>query len=148
MQLLPTWSKARHALVTLAEVDDPRKYVVKEFIGDPSARLSFYERLGAEVLDLPYFQPRLTESGKRAPGMLLLAFKVQPDALVPGPVRALRGDIVGGFLRQYFIEAEGSAETEGDPDLARLLGQASSEEGVRLLPVARYSDIEPDNSRA
>ena len=51
-------------------------------VGDPTARLSFYARFGATVLDLPYFQPRLTAKGRRAHGMLLLAFDVHADALV------------------------------------------------------------------
>jgi hypothetical protein len=128
----------------LAEVDDPRQHASDPGIGDPSARLEFYERFGARVLDLPYFQPRLTETGERAHGMLLLAFDVSSDALVDGPVPALRGDIVGGFLRQYFIEAEGSDDAKDDPDLARLLQGASAASGVRLLPIDRYTDVSPD----
>jgi GNAT superfamily N-acetyltransferase len=144
MQQLPKWSRARGSLVTLAEVDDPRQHVADPSIGDPSARLSFYGRFGAQVLDLPYFQPRLTASGQRAHGMLLLAFDVDADALVPGAVPALRGDIVGGFLHRYFADAEGSDETRDDPDLTRLLDRASSPAGVRLLPLERHTEVDPD----
>jgi hypothetical protein len=146
MQQLPIWSRARGALVTLAEVDDPRQHVADPSIGDPLARLSFYRRFGAQLLDLPYFQPRLTAKGQRAHGMLLLAFDVDPDAFVDGPDLALRGDIVEGFLRRYFADAEGWDETKDDPDLARLLDRASSAAGVRLLPVEQYIKVTPDTA--
>ncbi len=150
MQHLPEWWRARRPLVTLAEVDDPRRHATSSSVGDPSARLSFYGRFGARVLDLPYFQPRLSEDGQRAHGMLLLAFDVAADALVDGPVPALRGDVVGGFLRRYFADTEGTAATgddvHHDPDLARLLDRASSTTGVRLVPVDRYTDVGPDTA--
>ncbi len=121
MRHLPEWSRARRALVTLAEVDDPRRHAVDGFIGDPLARLSFYERFGARVLDVPYFQPSLTTGGRRAHGMLLLAFDVDDEVLVAGPVPALRGDVLGRFLRGYFADSEGAAKPDvtatDDPDL-------------------------------
>jgi GNAT superfamily N-acetyltransferase len=154
MQHLPRWQRARRPLVTLAEVDDPRCHAAASSVGDPSARLSFYGRFGARVLDLPYFQPRLSEDGPRARGMLLLAFDVHADALAHGPIPALRGDVLGAFLRRYFAEAEaeGGAGGEGpaagrrhhDPDLAHLLDRASPATGVPLLPVHRYADVAPD----
>ena len=130
--------------MTLAEVDDPRQHASDLGIGDPFERLKFYERFGARVLDLPYFQPRLTAKGQRAHRMLLLAFDVSNDALVDGPVPALKGDIVSGFLRQYFADAEGWDETKDDADLARLLRSASSASGVRLLAIDRYTEVSPD----
>jgi GNAT superfamily N-acetyltransferase len=158
MQHLSEWWRARQPLVTLAEVDDPRRHAASSSVGDPAARLSFYGRFGARVLDLPYFQPRLSGEGQRAHGMLLLAFDVHADALADGPVSALRGDVLGGFLRRYFADAEGIASTDAegtvptgdgdhhDPDLARLLVLASSPTGVRLLPVERYADVGPDTA--
>ena len=166
MRHLPQWERARRPLVTLAEVDDPRRHAASSSVGNPAARLSFYGRFGARVLDLPYFQPRLSEGGRRAHGMLLLAFDVHADALADGPVRALRGEVLGGFLRRYFADAEGTASTDAagiaptdaagieptgdddhhDPDLARLLVLASSATGVRLLPVERYTDVGPDTA--
>jgi GNAT superfamily N-acetyltransferase len=149
MQELPKWSRARGALVTLAEVDDPRRHDTDPSVGDPTARLSFYARFGATVLDLPYFQPRLTAKGRRAHGMLLLAFDVHADALVDGgaTVHVLRSDVISSFLLRYFAVEEGLKEPlEGrnDPDLARLLDQASSPAGIRLLPMAQYVDVQPD----
>ena len=151
MRHLPVWSRERHALVTLAEVDDPRCHVDEGLIGDPVARLGFYGRFGARVLDLPYFQPRLRPGGRRARGMLLLAFDVVDAGLAPGPVPALRGDVLGNFLLTYFAASEGPVETgasgRDDPDLARLLGLASSQAGVRLLPLEQYEEVSPDLTR-
>ncbi len=131
----------------MAEVDDPRCHDAEGLVGDPAARLSFYGRFGARVLDLPYFQPSLIRGGRRARGMLLLAFDVHAASLAPGPVPALRGDLLDRWLRGYFAESEGLRESdEGahDPDLARLLGQASAPAGVRLLPIEQYTDVTPD----
>jgi GNAT superfamily N-acetyltransferase len=146
MRHLPVWSRARGAVVTLAEVDDPRCHGDEGLVGEPAARLAFYGRFGARVLDLPYFQPGLA-GGRRAHGMLLLAFDVDPAGLAPGSVPALRGDLLGRWLREYFAGSEhvpGREEGAGDPDLARLLHQASATAGVRLLPLERYTDVTPD----
>ena len=148
MRHLTEWSRGRQALMTLAEVDDPRRHATEALIGDPEARLAFYGRFGARVLDLPYFQPRLMTAGRRAHGMLLLAFDVHADALEDGPVAALRADILAGFLRAYFAECEGtsraSAPKRQDPELGRLIDRASSKAGVRLLPIERYTEVPPD----
>ncbi len=149
MRHLTNWSRQRQALVTLAEVDDPRRHPTEALIGDPEARLAFYGRFGARVLDLPYFQPRLMAGGHRARGMLLLAFDVHADAIEDGPVAALRADLLGGFLRAYFAECEGASPApvskHQDTDLDRLIDRASSKAGVRLLPVERYTEVAPDN---
>jgi len=147
MEYLPVWSRARGALVTLAEVDDPRCHSAEGLIGDPTARLSFYGRFDARVLDLPYFQPRLGPDGRRAHGMLLLAFDVDSDGLVGGAIPALRGDVIGTWLQGYFVGAEGmdeSSDSSRDVDCARILDQAFAPAGVRILPLDQYAEITPD----
>jgi GNAT superfamily N-acetyltransferase len=141
MQYLPMWWRQRGALLSLAEVDDPRRYEVSS-IGDPAARLVFYERFGARLLDLPYFQPRLSPSGNRGHGMLLLTLDVQPEALVDGQTAVIRGDLLTGFLRHYFDNAEGTEHD--DPERARLFARASAKPGVRLVPVGQHTEVEPD----
>ena len=149
MRHLREWLRERRALVTLAEVDDPRRHPTETAIGNPEARLAFYGRFGARVVDLPYFQPGLAPGGRRAHGMLLLAFDVHADALGNGPVAALRAELLGGFLRKYFADSEGtsllSPPNHQDPELERLIDSASSKAGVRLLPIERYSEVAPDN---
>jgi GNAT superfamily N-acetyltransferase len=147
MRQLPVWSRARRALVTLAEVDDPRCHHNEGLVGDPSARLDFYGRFGARVLDLPYFQPSLGPDGQRAHGMLLIAFDVDDAGLTGGPVPALRGDVLGTWLRGYFEDAEGmdkSQENGDDVDRARILDQASAAAGVRILPLDQYTEVSRD----
>jgi GNAT superfamily N-acetyltransferase len=136
-----SWWRERGALLALAEVDDPRCYAVSA-AGDPSARLVFYERVGAQVLDLPYFQPRLTPGGERVHGMLLLALGIHPDALVEPQTPVVRGDLLCAFLHRYLDETEGT--TDDDPERVRLLDRASTEPGVRLLPVERYTEVSID----
>jgi GNAT superfamily N-acetyltransferase len=147
MRHLPVWSRARRALVTLAEVDDPRCHRNEGLVGDPTARLAFYGRFGARVLDLPYFQPSLGPDGQRAHGMLLLAFDVDDAGLTGGSVPALRGDVLGTWLRGYFVGAESMKESEessGDVDRTRILDQASAAAGVRILPLEQYTEVSPD----
>ncbi len=63
-------------------------------VGDPTERLVFYARFGATVLDLPYFQPRLSANGQRAHGMLLIAFDVDAERWLTGGISPrLRGDV-------------------------------------------------------
>ncbi len=149
MRRLGEYSRERRALVTLAEVDDPRRHTTEALIGDPEARLAFYGRFGARVLDLPFFQPRLVADGPRAHGMLLLTLDVHSDALEGGAVAALRGDVLGGFLRSYFADCEGAARASNrkqpDPELDVLIDRASSKTGVRLLPIDRYTEVAPDD---
>jgi GNAT superfamily N-acetyltransferase len=144
MQHLLTWSHGREALVVLAEVDDPRVHAASPLFGDPQARLSFYGGFGARVIDLAYFQPRLVASSQRVHGMFLLALTVQDSALADGPVAALRGDVLGGFLERYFLRSEGvngPATSDPDDELGRLLDKASMKAGVRLLPIERYREV-------
>ena len=142
MWRLGEYASERHSLVTLAEVDDPRRHPTDVLIGDPGARLAFYGRFGARVVDLPYFQPRLMPDGPRAHGMLLLALHVDEDALEEGPVGALRSDLLVGFIRTYFAECEGTAG-KPDPELGSLIDRASSRAGIPLLPVAHYPEVVP-----
>ncbi len=82
--------------------------------------------------------------------MLLLAFDVDAAGLAEGPVPALRGDLLERWLRDYFADSEHLRQTDevmNDPDLARLLGQASAPAGVPLLPVEQYVDVTPDVAR-
>jgi GNAT superfamily N-acetyltransferase len=151
MEQLPVWSRARRALVTLAEVDDPRCHHNEGLVGDPTARLAFYGRFGARVLELPYFQPSLGPDGQRAHGMLLIAFDVDDAGLTGGPVPALRGDVLGTWLRGYFVDAEGldeSQENGDDVDRARILDQASAAAGVRILPLDQYTEVSRDIASA
>jgi GNAT superfamily N-acetyltransferase len=135
--LSPLWRR-RHALLTVAEVDDPRVYPVSN-TGDPSARLRFYQRFGAGVLDLQYMQPVVRAGGQRVHGMLLLTFDIQPEALLGTQPRSIRSAVLLKFLSRYFAQAEG--RTGEDAELAEFLGRISSQPGIRVLPIDHYTEI-------
>jgi hypothetical protein len=55
------------------EVEDPRYAQSNPALGDPQARVRFYERLGARALPVPYFQPAFGLAGQRVPRATRLA---------------------------------------------------------------------------
>lgn len=99
--------------VVLAEVEDPRHHEAHDVHGIPAARLAFYGRLGARILDVPYFQAPLRADARPVFGMLLLVLDpadrwVRDGALVPeagvaGVLSALYRDVepelVGSVLK-------------------------------------------------
>jgi GNAT superfamily N-acetyltransferase len=125
--------RRRDALFALAEVDDPRVYPVSD-VGDPVARLRFYGRFGAQVLDLPYTQPRLRPSGSEVTGMLLLVFAIRATALLTPSPPTLRAAILASFMRGYGDSAE-------EPEEASTLSELLSTSGVAILPIGRYQEV-------
>lgn len=117
--------------LVLAEIEDPGG-PVHERHGDPRRRLAFYEKAGAKVLDLPYFQPGIGDPARRVHGMLLLALHVAPEYAADG---AVAGAPVGAFLREYLQEAEGRPPVDGAA--AALLAAADRPGGV---PLGRWRD--------
>lgn len=76
------WTRLELPLV-LGEVHDPRGHAESD-TEHPMARLRFYERCGARVLDVPWVQPSLAPGQQRVPDMLLLALH--------GPFQTARGE--------------------------------------------------------
>jgi GNAT superfamily N-acetyltransferase len=130
------WSRELAPVLILGEVEDPRRYSDTGF-GDPSLRFRFYCRLGARVLQLPYFQPALGPSGSRVRGLLLMVFLAQPDAYTG--FTTIAGEPLDCFIRQYVTEYEGCLEKE-DTELQRLLTPCRITDGVPLLPVGALPD--------
>ena len=131
------WQR-RDALFALAEVDDPEVYPISD-VGDPVARLRFYERFGAQVLDLSYTQPRIRPGGAQVPGMLLLVFAVQPAALVSTSPPVLDASILASFMSGYVGRADGIEEDQ-DPGGSPTLGHLLSVQGVGILPLGDLAD--------
>src|SRR5690606_22793856 len=52
--------------------------------GDPAARVRFYARRGARVLDLPYVQAPIRAGAEPVPGRLLLVLHAEPGVLREG----------------------------------------------------------------
>lgn len=130
---LKRWRGTHQPALILAEIERPDRHVGDSASGNPKARLRFYERLGAQALDLPYFQPRLDPSTSPVYGMLLITLHIdhtargsEPDSVDPAPLSA--------FLADYLDEP-------GSPPSRRLAAAAARTEGVPLLPLAAYHRI-------
>jgi GNAT superfamily N-acetyltransferase len=125
------WSRELSPILILGEVEDPRHYRDRGF-GNPSSRFRFYGRLGARVLQLPYFQPALGPSGSRVHGLLLMVFFAQSDAYAGSAT--ITGEPLNCFIEQYVTECEGRLQEE-DAELKKLLNPCRIPDGVPLLPV-------------
>jgi GNAT superfamily N-acetyltransferase len=125
---LARWTARHDPCLVLAEVEDPAHHRHTRY-GDPEARLRFYARCGAEVLDLPYVQPRLRPGAARVPHLLLLALHTAPS-LRTGP-ESVDGAPVRRFLEELFTAGEG--RLPGDPDGQRLLEAATGPVAARRL---------------
>ena len=126
--------------LAVAEVHDPRRW--PRLAGDdPGRRLRLYGRLGARVLGVPFIQPTVGAGRRRVPGLLLLAFYVDPDLETrwEGEV-AIRSDLVGRFVRRYYELAEG-VRTPYDAELARLLARIEEQPIIPLLSVHDYERV-------
>jgi GNAT superfamily N-acetyltransferase len=132
-EMLQKWQASLQPSLVVAEIDDPRFHHPDDDTGDPGARLRFWDRAGARLLAMPYFQPSLRSGSPRARDMLLIACGAAGDA-VPGA-------IVGGFLTEYFELCEGESALT-DPEVLALLDWTSRDAGgVALWPLARFSDL-------
>ncbi len=96
--------------VVLAEVEHPSHHAAHDFHGLPDARLAFYGRIGARILDVPYFQAPVRDGGRPVFGMLLLVLDpagrwVRDGALVP---EAGVGAVLASLYRGVEPELVGS----------------------------------------
>jgi GNAT superfamily N-acetyltransferase len=135
------WHRTLRPRLALAEVEHPA-FHPKTDRGDPVARLRLYERVGARVLGMPYFQPEVREGAGRVYDMLLLALHVDASITrIEEDETRIDGKVVAGFLDEYFTLAEGSEVLADDPEYQSLRAQADRPEGVLLLPLARYREV-------
>lgn len=119
--------------LVVGEVHDPRGHAESED-EHPEARLRFYGRAGARVLDVPWVQPALDAGGARVPHMLLLAMH-ETDA--PDVASA---DVLD-WARDYFSSAEG--EGYEDAQVAALLARIGARERIAVLPLEQWRQVEP-----
>jgi GNAT superfamily N-acetyltransferase len=126
------WQAALEPRAILAEVEDPRHHAGTAY-GDARARLRFYQRAGAGVLPVPYFQPSLGPGLGRVRGMFLLS-------LVPAH-RSVPTREMLAFLDDYVLGCEGEA---GLADAEYQAFQASVrrwEPAVPVWPMSRSDEI-------
>ena len=126
---------AARAGVVLAEVHDPRGHADTPS-EHPLARLRFYERAGARVLDTPFVQPALHPGAARVPDMLLLVLHPVGPA---GAVDAVDSAELAEWIRRYYVAVEGTDPT--DPTARRLLARVRERESVPAWPLARWRDV-------
>lgn len=130
-EVLPQWCEGREVLV-LAEVDDPRSWPASGDSGDPHARLRFYDRHGARLFPLRYFQPSLREGSPRVHSMLLLRLDRGLEA---------SGELLAAFLQEYFTVCEGP-EVLQEPQVSSLIAAARDLDLQRgAWPVSRWSEV-------
>lgn len=133
--VLPQWRTSTSPDAILAEVEDPR-YHESGPHGDPAARLHFYERLGATLLPIPYFQPALGPRLSRVQNMVLICLHTR-EAGVPSKGLAR-------FLDDYVGSCEGETAKNTDPDYRAMRDRITSwPDLVPTWPMSRLNDI-PD----
>jgi hypothetical protein len=118
------------------EVEDPRHYGSDPSLGDPEARVRFYERLGARTLPVPFFQPVLGADGERVRHLLLMVFG-GTDA--PPGTRQVDGEIVESFLTEYLEGIEGPVRPD-DAEAQHMLAACRRPGGLPLLLLSELPD--------
>jgi hypothetical protein len=124
--------------LVLGEVAHPDYSEPDPAHGDPLARLRFYGRFDARIVDVPYFQASLGPGLQPVYGLLLLALYVRPDLVDPARSRLDNPENLLAALRTML-------EWDGEPDdfsAARLLTVASQGR-VRLVPVEQFRTVVP-----
>jgi len=130
------WLARPGVRLLLAEVERPDLHPAHPQYGDPARRLAFYQRHGAGVLDLPYFQPAVAEGMPRVHGLLLTVLPGPDDPGVPRTLSAVETTAV----REY-LDAVLGAPTPGDEDLHVVHAAAHRTGGIRLLPLGDYAQV-------
>lgn len=113
----------------LAEVEHPGHHRGSAHHGDPAARLRFYARHGARIVDVPYVQGPVGPGQPPVFGLLLLALHVRADQLDPDGEHLLPTGELASALSGGHGPRPGHEE--------RMVRAAQGR--VRLLPVEEYA---------
>lgn len=130
---LTEWRRRYDPCLVLAEVADPRHHPVSTAHGDPVARLNFYQRRGARILDMPYFQPALGPDKARVDHMLLIVLHADP-AFAGSDADTIDATVLRRYLEKYQLECEGVVDT--GPDSAPMWRALDRPNGVPLSQVS------------
>ncbi|GAA1660935.1 hypothetical protein GCM10009830_02540 [Glycomyces endophyticus] len=130
-EAVAAWAERRDPCLVVAEIEDPDAPAHDDH-GDPRRRLAFYEAAGAQVLEVPYFQPGIGGPGRRVHGMLLLVLHAAPQ-LRHGD--AIDGEALRTFMEDYLEAAEGAVTA--DEATTRLFAALDRPGGVPLGPWRR-----------
>jgi GNAT superfamily N-acetyltransferase len=116
---VPRWIDRWDPVLGVGEVENPNTF---PGAGRPAHhRITLYARFPQVRVAVPeYTQPRLQDGHDRVGNMVLLAFHVSPQIVVPGPDLTVHGRAVREFLAEYYALTEGPASLD-DPEVCRLL---------------------------
>lgn len=132
-RLLPKWRESFRTTAILAEIEDPRHHNAGPR-GDPLARVKFYDRIGAKLLPLWYFQPSLGRGLARVRGMFLICLDPELEAI---PTVSLLN-----FLDEYIASCEGEEIKQTDPEYLALCDQVQAwSEKIPLWPLSRADEV-------
>lgn len=131
--LLPEWRESFRPTAIVAEIADPRHHKVGQG-GDPLARIRFYDRIGAKVLPLWYFQPSLGPGLARVRGLFLICLDPELEVV---PAASLLT-----FLDEYIAFCEGEKTGRADPEYLALCNQVRAWSGeIPLWPLSRADEV-------
>lgn len=127
------WQESAAPTVVVAEVEDPRHRTGGPYM-DSAARLRFYERAGAKLVPIAYFQPSVGHGSPRVRGMFLICLDSWRQT-VPR-------DAILAFLDEYMELAEGAQARLADPEYLALRGQVESQpDDIPLWPLSRAGEV-------
>jgi GNAT superfamily N-acetyltransferase len=131
--LQPKWRKSFRPTAILAEIEDPRYHKAGPR-GDPLARIRFYDRIGAKLLPLRYFQPSLGCGLARVRGMFLICLDPGLEVVPTAPLLT--------FLDEYFAFYEGAKTKQTDPEYLALCNQVGAWSAeIPLWPLSRANEV-------
>lgn len=130
---LPAWRSKVGALLVVAEVENPRLYPADEDHGDPYARLRFYARSGAKILDIPYFQPALSTQQPRVRNLFLMV--LTSDQSVVRDHDRIAAATVEGFIEENLASSEGDVD-DHDDEVRALRAALHANDAIPLLDPA------------
>jgi GNAT superfamily N-acetyltransferase len=130
------WNAELSPALAVAEVEDPRQFQGSDAgdadTGNPADRLRLYESLGARVIGVPYFQPKLSDDLERVHGLMLMAFGVDGRLLGDVKVDSVPTEPIGAFLDEYFEATEGPPPPQ-DAEFVNLKARVLSTAEAPLL---------------
>lgn len=117
-----------------AEVHDPdaAKAFSYDDVMDRSERMSFFAKIGARRVPIPYVQPALAPGRERARALQLIALSNDPEE------PTLPSAVIRDFLSELFELSEGNS-SPADPEF-RAMTEALATDSIRLGPLNAISE--------
>jgi GNAT superfamily N-acetyltransferase len=117
-----------------AEVHDPdaAKSFSYDDVMDRAERMSFFARIGARRVPIPYVQPALAPGHERGRALQLIALRNDPEE------RTLPSAVIRDFLSELYELSEGNS-SPADPEF-RAMTEALATDSLRLGPLNAISE--------